>query len=119
MKKYLLSYSLLLVISTNIFAQNVGIGTTAPAFKLDVKGGSINTDSLYRIGGNPVLSVKGTANTFVGIKSGFSTTTPLGSFNTANGYSALYNNSTGNNNTANGSEALYSNLTGVSNTANG
>jgi hypothetical protein len=27
------------------FAQKVGIGTTTPAFKLDVKMGSINTDS--------------------------------------------------------------------------
>lgn len=33
----------------------VGIGNTSPVFKLDVKGGSINTDSLYRISGVQVL----------------------------------------------------------------
>ena len=39
--------------------------------------------------------------------------------NTANGYEALYSNTTGNNNTANGLNALYSNTTGSNNTANG
>jgi len=33
----------------------VGIGNFSPVFRLDVKGGSINTDSLYRISGVPVL----------------------------------------------------------------
>ena len=41
------------------------------------------------------------------------------STNTANGYVALYNNTTGYNNTANGYQALYSNTTGSGNTANG
>ncbi|MFI5218060.1 MAG: T9SS type A sorting domain-containing protein [Bacteroidia bacterium] len=95
----------------------VGIGNFTPAFKLDVKGGSINTDSLYRIGGNAVLSVKGNQNTFVGVGSGFSNST--GYNNTANGYQALYSNSTGHDNTANGLFALYSNTTGIENTAIG
>jgi trimeric autotransporter adhesin len=98
-------------------AQKVGIGTNTPAFKLDVKGGSINTDSLYRIGGNTVISVKGTANTFTGINSGFSNTT--GSANTAIGNSALYSNTTGVQNTAIGNDALRSNTVGNNNTANG
>ncbi len=34
----------------------IGIGNTNPFFKLDLKGGSFNTDSLYRINGAPVLS---------------------------------------------------------------
>jgi len=34
----------------------VGIGNFSPVFKLDVKGGSINTDSLYRIKGAQALS---------------------------------------------------------------
>ena len=34
----------------------VGIGNLSPVFKLDVKGGSINTDSLYRINGVAALS---------------------------------------------------------------
>lgn len=95
----------------------VAIGNFTPVFKLDVKGGSINTDSVYRIGGNTVLSIKGTGNTFVGNNSGFSNTTGFG--NTANGYRALYSNTTGYANTANGYQALYSNTTGYTNTANG
>ena len=40
--------------------------------------------------------------------------------NTANGFSALFSNTTGSNNTANGSfNALFSNTTGNNNTANG
>jgi hypothetical protein len=55
-----------------------------------VKNGSINTDSVYRIGGNTVLSVRGIGNSFVGTNSGFSNIT--GSWNTANGGYALYFN---------------------------
>jgi len=94
----------------------VGIGTSSPAFKLDVKGGSINTDSVYRIGGNTVLSVKG-FNTFVGISSGVSNTT--GSSNTATGYATLSSNNTGYANTANGMYALFSNTSGSENTGTG
>ncbi|MFZ4550075.1 MAG: hypothetical protein ACOYN4_21685, partial [Bacteroidales bacterium] len=42
-----------------------------------------------------------------------------GSYNTANGYQALYSNTTGSVNTANGYMALTSNTTGYANTANG
>ena len=89
---------------------NVGIGISAPIYKLDVRG-SINTDSIYRIGGSTVLSVKGIANSFEGINSGFSNTT--GNYNTANGFQALFSNTTGNYNTANGYQALYSNTAGI------
>ncbi|MBK9401223.1 MAG: tail fiber domain-containing protein [Bacteroidetes bacterium] len=34
----------------------VGIGNQSPLYKLDIKGGSINTDSLYRINGIQVLN---------------------------------------------------------------
>ncbi|MEO5571927.1 MAG: tail fiber domain-containing protein [Bacteroidia bacterium] len=112
----------------------VGIGITAPVFKLDVKGGSINTDSVYRIGGNTVLSVKGLFNTFIGISSGVSNTSgssntaagvaalannTIGLANTANGMYALFSNTSGNDNTATGRRALYNNTTGISNTAIG
>jgi hypothetical protein len=95
----------------------VGIGISSPVFKLDVKGGSINTDSVYRIGGNTVLSVKGINNIFLGVNSGFSNTT--GSSNTGIGVQALYSNTSGYGNTAAGSFTLKSNTTGHGNCANG
>src|SRR5258706_7834724 len=111
----------------------VGIGTS-PAFKLDIKGGSINTDSVYRIGGETVLSVKGFLNTFVGINSGDSITTggentaigrfalskaTTASYNSACGYRALFTNQTGYYNSAFGESALYNNVSGGSNVAIG
>jgi|GEM_PF-1273976 len=39
----------------------VAIGNFSPVFRLDVKGGSINCDSMYRIGGIPVIT-KNNAN---------------------------------------------------------
>jgi hypothetical protein len=94
----------------------VGIGLNTPVWKLDVKGGSINTDSLYRIGGTTVLSVKGTENTFIG-KTG--NTSNTGSGNTAAGFQALNSNTTGYYNTATGMYALAANTTGWQNTATG
>ncbi len=111
----------------------VGIGTTSPLWKLDVRSGSISTDSVYRIRGNTVLSINGTSNAFVGSGSGIANTsgyynTGMGdntlrynnaSFNTATGSQALFSNTTGNANTATGYVALYSNIGGHYNTANG
>ena len=110
----------------------MGIGTTTPAFKLDVKGGSINTDSSYRIGGLAVLKAN-VYSTLVGASAGESITT--GNGNTAVGSAALKLNTTGANNTAVGGAALtnnngyqntaigylclLSNTTGVNNTASG
>jgi len=56
-------------------------------------------------------------NTAVGYNALAQNTT--GSFNTANGYSTLYSNTTGNYNVANGNQALYSNTTGGYNVASG
>jgi hypothetical protein len=94
----------------------VGIGNTSPVFKLDVKSGSINTDSLYRIGGNAVLSVPGPDNTFVGRRSGLQNT---GIRNTAMGFDALSSGSTGNSNCAYGFESLLHNSSGNWNNAIG
>ena len=58
----------------------------------------------------------GSENTAVG---NMALTVNNGDFNTANGYIALYQNTTGNNNTASGNMALYSNTTGNYNTAIG
>ncbi len=57
-----------------------------------------------------------TANAFYGYQAGNSN---AGLKNTANGYQALFKNTTGNDNTANGYWALYFNTTGSQNTANG
>jgi trimeric autotransporter adhesin len=110
---------LILILCTvkGLTAQNIGIGTATPAYKLDVKNGSINTDSVYRIGGSTVLSVKGTENTFIGIGSGTAITS--GSVNAATGFNALASNTTGSYNAAFGHNALFSNSFGSANVANG
>jgi hypothetical protein len=64
------------------------------------------------LGGGSIVS-----NTANGYQALYSNTT--GSNNTANGYQALYSNTTGGNNAANGLWALFSNTTGSNNTANG
>lgn len=90
-------------------AQNVGIGITNPIFKLDVRSGSINTDSLYRIGTITVLAVPGTSNLFVGKDAGRINSS--GFNNTFSGDQAGYTNSSGNQNSFFGSGAGYSNTT--------
>lgn len=57
----------------------VGIGILVPIFKLDVRAGSINTDSLYRINGTSVLSLDNSNRIQLGdatVKVGIGTTTP-------------------------------------------
>jgi len=116
MKKIIL-FTILIFSATVMPAQYVGIGTAFPSYRLDVSGGSINTDSLYRINGNAVLSVKGSANTFVGTNGGISTTT--GNSNTAVGSNAFFSNTAGNGNSAFGKNSLYANINGYENTAVG
>lgn len=116
MKKQFFIFLLLVTCCRISFAQNVGIGTATPQFKLDVKNGSINTDSVYRIDGKTVLAVKGNTNTFVGVNSGDSVTT--GTYNTGIGWYSLNRNTTGVGNSALG-EALEFNKTGSYNTGIG
>jgi endosialidase-like protein len=111
---------------------NVGIGTTSPAAKLDVSG-DICASSVYKIGGNTVLSVAGSVNTLVGIEAGAINTGTCNTFsgyqvgysntegdiNTFSGYQAGYSNTTGNCNTFSGNEAGYNNTTGNYNTSLG
>jgi trimeric autotransporter adhesin len=113
----LLSCLLLAIQPAIAFSQLVGIGTTTPAFKLDVRAGSINTDSVYRIQGNTVFSIQGTGNTFIGKGSGNFNSS--GNYNSVLGFEALYNNVSGGYNTAQGYRTLYLNTTGYANTALG
>jgi len=112
----------------NINTGNVGIGTTAPNAKLHVNGNirvahGFGTDIL-------ISSYRGTSsygyNIFIGNGGQFSRGIPIsgapsdyGSYNTSNGYDALYYNEFGRANTASGYQALYSNTAGHYNTANG
>ncbi len=97
-------------------AGNVGIGTTTPAYPLDVNG-IINSLAGFGIGGNLfAFGSYANKNVFLGF-AGNATTT--GSYNTASGYQALYSNTTGYVNTASGIHALFSNTTGCCNTASG
>jgi trimeric autotransporter adhesin len=95
---------------------NVGIGTSAPADKLDVAG-HINASKSYKLDGVTVLDNNGTANIFVGGSSGVSNTS--GYSNTAVGFYTLYINTAGHMNTAVGNGALGENTTGNANSAVG
>jgi trimeric autotransporter adhesin len=116
MKKIFTLFYFLIAVAYFSYSQNVGIGTPTPAFKLDVKNGSINTDSSYRIGGSKILSAN-LQNTFIGIGTANGITT--GNFNTAVGYESLFSNTTGERNTAFGLWSLRSNISGNYNTAIG
>jgi len=109
------------------------VGTTNPAFRLDVTG-EINTATQYDLGGARFAHTSGTLNTFVGNGAGNLTTTgtnnaalgggvlqanTTGTANTAAGQSALFNNTTGYDNSAVGTSALYSNVGGDGNAALG
>jgi len=90
----------------------VGIGTTNPAAKLDVVG-TVNSSTQYNIGGNRVLSVGGTDNTFVGVSAGTSNT---GSGNSFVGRSSGSSNTAGSSNSFVGFNAGRLNTTGNFNT---
>ena len=93
--------------------QNVGIGTTTPAAKLDVNG-NINTGATYQIGGSTVLSIGSTAdqNLFLGVGAG---SNHMGTDNTFSGYQAGFSDFAGYN-AFFGAQAGYSNTSGYYNT---
>jgi N-acetylneuraminic acid mutarotase len=112
----------------------VGIGTTTPAFTLDVSTGDVSIDSgnldlpqttslssgVLTVGASPFLHAccgSSTFNTFVGSNAGNLNIT--GAFNTGTGYQALMHNTVGTNNTATGYQALTANDAGSGNTASG
>jgi hypothetical protein len=79
--------------------------------------GNISAGSVYKIGGNTVLSIAGTENTFIGVYAGASNSS--GSYNTFSGYYAGYLNTSGHENTFSGYEAGRNNTTGAWNTFSG
>lgn len=119
---------------------NVGIGTTAPAAKLEVNGNA-QVDGNLSLGGNiieggTVMFSAQIGGLAPGFSAGFGALSAgLGFFNTAVGGNALHastgvgdtavgagalqSNSTGSDNTATGTGALMSNTGGSGNTANG
>jgi hypothetical protein len=109
---------------------NVGIGTNAPEFKLDVVGGNARINGVMvgkgsnsvstnlGVGVNPLYSnTSGSENTAIGYFAMYSTTSAIR--NTALGNNALYSNTTGNSNVAIGAGSLYSNTAGFYNSSVG
>jgi len=132
--------------SSNIYynSGNVGIGTTTPAYKLEIDGTSSLSDRTIGINGTPILYLPDQTSNNIGGSlamgdglrnlshvSGFdgqlNTAAGLGALNanttgyqnTALGWSALSGNTTGNLNVAVGDEALKNNATGTQNVAIG
>ena len=95
----------------------VGIGTTTPAYKLDVSG-VIRGTSDALINGATVGLGSGSINVNVAFGTTALFNNTSGYANSALGYGALFSNTTGGNNTA-VSGALYSNTTGSANTGIG
>ncbi|HLF64261.1 MAG TPA: tail fiber domain-containing protein [Saprospiraceae bacterium] len=118
--------------SSNIYnaGGNVGIGTSAPAAKLDIVGGDAKINGV-RVGAGEGTNENNTAigkfsldanttgveNTATGYQALELNTTAGG--NTAYGHRALRNNTTGHANTAIGDYAMFSNVSGFDNTALG
>lgn len=134
----------------NIRAQNdgtnwnlvgkVGVGTSAPAEKLDVVGSiqiptTTSTDGQIKQNGSAILHTFGTVNTFLGTSAGNLTLTTAeentglgalslqslttGYYNTSAGWSALKNVTTGNSNSALGAQSGLGITSGSNNVAIG
>ena len=106
-----LGNSIIQVSGTDVTLFSTFKGANSDGYNLFIGGGG--QSSVGEVG----ASYKGSYNTANGYQALFYNTT--GYQNTANGSYALFYNTTGNNNTANGMYALFSNTTGYYNTANG
>ena len=107
--------------SSNIYYNtgNVGIGTSTPAYKLDIDGDiNLSSGSVLRVNGTTVF--KDDVSKFnVGVGDYANASVTTGTFDVATGYNALYANTAGYYNVATGSYALTQNTIGLSNTATG
>jgi hypothetical protein len=100
-------------LALNPSGNNVGIGTTSPLGKLDIRGDIFTDRWLLRVD-NTFLGIG-----VVGAGNLANTSGTEGYYNTAIGAYALYSNTTGQGNTGIGLGALYYNQTGLSNVAVG
>ncbi len=101
-----------------IMSGSLGIGTTTPAYKLDVVGDTnISSGSVYRINGAIVAQASTTLNNYFFGAAGNLTST--GSNNTGVGQLALSGNTSGAQNVAIGRQALTANTSGAANVAMG
>ena len=137
MKKILYLLIVSLSLQFTALSQNVGIGTAAPGYKLDVKGDvNISTGNYLRIDGIRVLRDNpnsGDNNIFLGDYADTSSSPGFrnvavgsyamaanqGAYNTAVGSTSLQNNSFGNSNAAFGEKSLQKNSIGSYNVALG
>lgn len=108
---------------------NVGVGMTTPALRLDVAG-DVNTTTQYDIGGNRVLGIPGTGNTFAGSGAGSLNTSGIhnsffgqaaGAANTAAGYNSFFGYRAGAANTGSAASAnsFFGHMAGEANTSGG
>jgi len=93
-------------------AGSIGIGMTAPAYKLDIEG-DMNISGVFRMGGSPVLKAD-SSNLFIGKNAGLSIAAGAGG-NTFIGNDVGRNTGTGFNNTFIGKDAGLSNNVGAAN----
>jgi hypothetical protein len=101
--------------SGSSFQQNAAYTTYTPAASYPV-GGVYPTANTTGLLNGAIVSVFGTGNVYIG---GGLPRASAGSNNTAQGLSALSNNTSGSNNTAQGLSALFNNTAGTDNTAQG
>jgi trimeric autotransporter adhesin len=114
-----------------LFANYGKVGNTAVGYQsLYNNSGNLNTAAGYQamflgggggstaVGAQALYTGGGSSNTALGAKAMYNSSASA-NYNTAMGYSALYNNSTGSFNTASGYQAMYNNLSGQYNSAMG